>query len=54
MHLKSQNTCSNFNVNILPKHSDIHNYNARNNKKYNIKKSEMSINYKGIKVWNNK
>ena len=49
--------CFNLNANILPKHSDIHNYSARNNNEYippksNIRKSEMSINFKSIKVWN--
>ena len=44
--------CPNFNVNILPKHSDIRNYSTRNNshifiaQKYTMKKSEMSINFK--------
>ena len=46
-----------FNANILPKHSDIHNYTTRNNNKFiapicNMRKSEMSINFKSIKVWN--
>ena len=49
--------CSNLNANILPTHSDIHNYPTRNNNKfiapkYNMRKSEMSINFKSIKVWN--
>ena len=49
--------CSNLNANILPRHSDIHNYPTRNNNKfiapkYNMRRSEMSINFKGIKVWN--
>ena len=49
--------CLNLNANILPKLSDIHNYPARNNNKfiapkYNMRKSEMSINFKSIKVWN--
>ena len=43
--------CLNLNANILPKHSDIHNYPTRNNNKFiapkcNMRKSEMSINYK--------
>ena len=47
----------NLNANILPRHSDIHNYPIRNNNKfkapkYNMRKSEMSINFKSIKVWN--
>ena len=47
-----------LNLNILPKHSDIHNYYTRNNNKFiapkcNMRKSEMSINFKSIKVWNN-
>ena len=47
----------NLNANILPKHSDIHNYPTRNNNKFiapkcNMRKSEMSINFKSIKVWN--
>ena len=49
--------CLNLNANILPKHSDIHNYPTRNNNKFiapkcNMKKSEMSMNFKSIKVWN--
>ena len=49
--------CLNFNVNILLKHSDIHNYQTRNNNtfippKYNMKKSYISINFRSIKVWN--
>ena len=48
--------CLNLNANILPKHSDIHNYFTRNNNKfiapkYNMRKSEMPINFKSIKVW---
>ena len=45
----------NLNANILPKHSDIHNYSTRNKfiaPKCNMRKSEMSINFKSIKVWN--
>ena len=47
----------NLNAKILPKHSDIHNYSTRNNNKFiapkcNMSKSEMSINFKSIKVWN--
>ena len=49
--------CLNLNANILPKHSDIHNYSTGNNNKFiapkcNMKKQEMSINFKSIKVWN--
>ena len=49
--------CLNLNANILPRHSDIHNYPTRNNNKFtapkcNMKKSEVSINFKSIKVWN--
>ena len=49
--------CLNLNANILPKHSDIHNYSTSNNNKFiapkcNTRKSEMSINFKNIKVWN--
>ena len=49
--------CLNLDVNILAKHSDIHNYPTRNNNKFiapkcNMRKSEMSINFKRIKVWN--
>ena len=49
--------CLNLHANILPKHSDIHNYPTRNNNKliapkYNMSKSEMSINFNSIKVWN--
>ena len=45
----------NLYANILPKHSDIHNYPTRNNNKViapkcNMKKSEMSINLKSTKV----
>ena len=47
----------NLNANVLPKHSDIHNHPTRNNNKFiapkcNMRKSEMSINFKSIKVWN--
>ena len=61
MNLKSLNThmfkCLNFNANILPKHSNIHNYPTRNNYKFiapkcNMKKSDMSISFKSIEVWN--
>ena len=46
-----------FNANILPRHSDIHNYPTRNNNKFiapkcNMRKSEMPINIKSIKVCN--
>ena len=49
--------CVNLNANILPKHSDIHNYFTENNHKFiapkcNIRKSEISINFRSIKVWN--
>ena len=49
--------CSNLNANILPRHSDIHNYPTRNNNKFlapkcNMRKLEMSINFQSIKVWN--
>ena len=49
--------CLNLNANILPRHSDIYNYPTRNNNKFiaskrNIRKSETSINFKSIKVWN--
>ena len=49
--------CLNLNANILPKQSDIYNYPTRNNNKFitpkrNMRKSEMSINFKSIKVWN--
>ena len=49
--------CLNLNAIILPKHSGIHNYPTRNNNKfiapkYNMRKSEMSINFKNINVWN--
>ena len=55
--LKSLNICSNLNANILTKHSDIHNYPTRNNNKFiapkcNVRKWEMSINFKSIKLWN--
>ena len=48
---------SHLNENILPKESDIHNYPTRNNNKFitrkcNMRKSEMSINFKSIKVYN--
>ena len=47
----------NLNTNILPKHSDVHNYSTRNSNifiapKCNMKRTEMSINFKSIKVWN--
>ena len=47
----------NLNANILPRHSDIHNYHTINNHKFiapkcNMRKSEMSLNFKSIKVWN--
>ena len=49
--------CLNLNDNILPKHSDVYNYSTRNNNKFiapkcNMRKSELSINFKSIKVWN--
>ena len=49
--------CLNINANILEKHSDIHNYPTNNNNKFkgpkcNMRKSEISINFKSIKVWN--
>ena len=49
--------CFNLNANILPRHSDIHNYPTRNNNKFiapkcYMRKSEMSINFKSVKVWN--
>ena len=49
--------CLNLNANILPRHSDIHNYPTRNNNNFkapkcNMRKSEMSINFKSIEVWN--
>ena len=45
----------NLNANIFPKHSDIHNYPTRNNNKFiapkfNMRKSDMTINFKSIKV----
>ena len=48
--------CLNLNATILLKHSDVHNYSSRNNNKFiapkcNMRKSEMSINVKSIKVW---
>ena len=57
MNLKSLNICLNLNANILPKHSDIHNYPTRNKNKFiapkcNMRKSEMSIKFKSIEVWN--
>ena len=47
----------NLNANIVLKHSDIHNYHIWNNNKFiapkcNMRKSEMSINFKSIKIWN--
>ena len=49
--------CLILNANILPKHSDIQNYSTRNSNKLispkcNMKKFEISINFKSIKVWN--
>ena len=46
--------CLNSNGNILPKHSDIHIYPTTNTNKFitpkcNMKKSEMSINFKSLK-----
>ena len=47
-----------FSVNaiILSKHSDVHDYYPRSNNKFkapkcNMEKSEMSINFKSIKVF---
>ena len=47
----------NLNANILPKYFDIHNYSTRNKNKFvapkcDMRKSEMYINFKSIKVWN--
>ena len=49
--------CLNLNANILPRYSDIHNYPTRNNNKLiapkcNMRKSEMPIHFKSIKVLN--
>ena len=49
--------CLNLNANILPRHSDIHNFPTRCNNKFiapkcNMRESEMSINFKSIKVSN--
>ena len=49
--------CLNLNANILPRHSDIHNYPTWNNNKFiapkcNMRKSEMSIHFKSVEVWN--
>ena len=49
--------CLNLNANIFQRHSDIHNYSTRNNNKFiapkcHMKKSEMSVNFESIKVWN--
>ena len=49
--------CLNLNANVLPKHSEIHNYSTNNNNKFiapkcDMRKSEMSINFKSIKIWN--
>ena len=46
-----------LNANILQKHSDIHNYYTRNSDKFiapicSLKKLEISINFKSIKVKN--
>ena len=48
--------CLNLDANILPKHSDIHTYSTRTNNKFiapkcHMKKSEMPIIFKMIKVW---
>ena len=43
--------CLNLNANILPKHSDIHNYLTRNNNKFITPKCNI-IDFKSIKVWN--
>ena len=42
--------CLTLNANILPKHSDIHNYSTKNNNKFitpksNMRKSEISIKF---------
>ena len=55
--LKHMFKCLNLNVNILLKHSDIHNYSTRNNNKFigpkcNMKNSEMSKNFNSIKALN--
>ena len=47
--------CLNLNANILPKQYDIHNYYTRNNNEFmspkcNMKRSQMSINFKSIKA----
>ena len=49
--------CLNSIANTLVKHSDIHNYFTINNNNFtapkcSMQKSEMSINFKSIKVWN--
>ena len=49
--------CLNLNANILPRHSDIYYYPNRYNNKFiapkcNMRKLEMSINFKSIKVRN--
>ena len=49
--------CFNLNANILQKHFDINNYSTWNNNKFiapkcSMKKSEMSLNFKSIKVCN--
>ena len=54
---KHMSKCFNLKAKILPKHSDIHNYCTWNSNKFiapnwNMKKSEMSIKFKSIKVWN--
>ena len=61
MNHKSQNIymfkCLNLNANILPKNSDIHNYNTRNSNnftvpEYNMKNQKCQKKLKSIKVWN--
>ena len=49
--------CLNLNANISKKQSEIHYYSTRNINKFiaptcNMRKSEISINFKSIKVWN--
>ena len=59
MNLKSRSICQMFKFKcdyFFLKQSDIHNYSTRNNNKFiapkcNMRKSEMSINFKSIKVW---
>ena len=49
--------CLNLSANIFLKYSDIHKYYTRNNNNFiaikcNMNKSEISMYFKSIKIWN--